>query len=528
MMKYLLFRDSAFYCLIFIAITFSNPSSAQHLAGAVIDFKVRQGETFDYATLSPDGNTFVYVTSRPNRPNSKIYSIPSSGNGNAVSLNTGVGRVRSVQISPDNSRVIFIDEDLAGVTPTLVSVPINGGDITRLSAEPFFPPIAASFLRNVQFSPDGRKVLFEHTRRFQEYELFSNDIEGGAIANLNLPPLGLNTSFHNYQISPNSSFVVYSPNLPSNSTDPQLLFRTPTNGNSQPTQLTPPGQIVSSFRFVISPDSQHVAYTARTNESSEYKLFSQLSSGGNATELGSQSSTNEFDFTYWITPDSSTVVLGARTQSNLNALSRIPITGGTELPISSARPNGLIFSLDGQSFYYLDSSHQLYSYSLSRNTSNRVTDKLLSALSIQETKDGSRLLFYTSDMREFFSVKTSGQNLQRLNHELDIGHRLLPYKTPEQRNLVAFQTIDNTSISRATRRDLFIASPTTGDELSVGSGFIQKFEIFDNTLFYLSDEINNQPQWFRVGIPEKFGIESENDLCIPVKSKDNKIALICL
>lgn len=518
--------------MLLAAIIVLNTANAQRLAGTLVDFDLSSGETFDYALLSPDGNTFVYVTSRPNRPKSKLYSISSSGGSRAVPLNTGINRVRSVKVSPDNSRVIFITEDFDNVTPTLVSVPIGGGNITRLSAEPFFLPIAASFLRNIKFSPDGRKVLFEHTRRFQEYELFSNDIEGGEISNLNLPAFGLNGSFHSYKISPDSNFVVYSPRTPNGSSAPKLLFRTPIDGMGQPLQLTPSGQSAGSFGppvFAISPNSQHVVYAAQTGGSGDYQLFSQPSSGGNASGLGSLSASDQFGLTFSITPDSSSVITSTQStsQANLRDFSRIAIAGGAVLPISSTRSSRATFSRDGQSFYYLSNQGQLYRYSLSSNTSSRVTTKLF-ATSIGETNDSSHVLFYTNDITEFFSAQIAGQNLQQLNNQLDNGATLLPYKTPEQRNLVAFQSIDTDSEQTATKRDLFLASPITGNTVRVGKGVIPRYEVFDDTIFYLSDEFDGELRWFKADIPRKFGAENNNDLCIPIKGKNSKIAVVCV
>ncbi len=533
-------------CLFVILI--SNTASAQQLSGVRIDLDIEPGETLLSSRLSPDGKYIVYTTRTTQSSNRLYYSVPSSGGSQAVRLNTDGAPVENsvtsiLSISPDSRRVLYISGVL---NKNLYSVPIVGGSPVRLNLPVVGGGLVASFLTDLRYSPDGRKVIFRHTRQVREYELFSNNIEGGTTAvNLNLPARAINLSFPDYQISPDSAFIVY-PQITS-SGSLSYLFRTPVDGSSQPMQLTPNEQLVSDAgpaRFAISSNSQRIVYAAKVSGSNDFSLYSQPLSGGTAVPLGNLVGSSQFSFTISISPDSQSVIVRAPTpaQSSVNNLYRIPISGGVAMPIrnasSSSQPlanRAAFFSKDGRYFFYATSDNRFYSYSMIGGTTALLSSNASLNYAI-EANDISRLIFVgqvgSSGVSELYSVRKSGGGLLKLNNELGSGDEvrnfsfLFPRKNlPSERNLLAFRVTN----SGSSQQDLFITSPNERDLIKIGSGFIRNFEIFNDAIFYLSDElVADQFEWYRAEIPAEFGDNSVGDFCLPIKTADGKIAVICL
>jgi len=475
----------------------AKTANAQPLTGTRLDLDLIAGETLEDIRFSPNGQHIVYLTRSAQATTLRMYSVPSSG-GTAVRLNTdnrgikSIGPSRRFFVSPDSTRVLYLDN---ANSPTLNSVPISGGDVVQINANSLFSTsIAASFIRAIRFSPDGRKVLFEHTRRFQEYELFSNDIEGGSVANLNLPVVQLNSSSSSYQFSSNSTFIVYSPRTGFG--NPRSIYRTFVDGSSQPLELTPSNQALDSFaRFSLSPDDQRVVYFAENNNDGQFRLYSQSLSGANPTPLGNLIVTT----------------ITNATSANESAGNQIDF-----------------FSADSQQFFYTTQGGNLFSYSLQTNSTSRLTDKV-NVLTVNETNDNRRLIFLAksspNSVTELYSSLKNGQSIRKLNNELDNTSRLLTYRTPNDRNLAAFQVFN----SNTSEQDLFVVSPNQGDPIKVGEGLVTRFLIFNEQIFYLSDQrISGQPEWFRAELPDSLDESRDNDLCIPVKSRNSRIAVICL
>ena len=525
----------------------STSLDAQQLDGTKIDIPVATGEILRSSRLSPDGRYIVYTTDTAQSSSRRYYSVSTSGGGAAVRLNTDGAVVpndlfSTLLFSPDSRRVLYTS---GGVDRNLYSVPITGGSPVRLNQLAVGAGSVASFIRNIRFTDDGKKVVFEHTQQVRRYELFSNNINGGALGNLNVPSSDINDPFPTYEISADGSFVVYSP-VTSASTDTHL-FRTPVAGGVQPTRITPNGQSVGDFgppRFLISPNGQRVIYAAKVGGGGDFSLFSLPSIGGAAVRLGELTARDQFGFAISISPDSANIIVSAPSaqSASVNELYRAPVGGGLVTTITSTSSSNqpranrtAFFSDDGRHFFYTTNANKLYSYTVSSGVTTLLADNVSLNFAV-EANDNERLMFVATDggggPRELYSVLKGGGGLLKLNRQLAGGENVqnlsfdFPRRSlPDTKNLVAFQVVNGD----ATEQDLFISSADQQDIIKVGQGFIQSFDVFDDSVLYLSDESSSgEFEWFKADLPAGFGDNSGDDLCIPIKADNEKLALVCL
>src|SRR5262249_13659527 len=123
--------------------------------------------------------------------------------------------VSSIQISPDNSRVIYrARQELFPFAFLLYSVPLAGGPVTKLNGPLVNRGDVSGFF---QISPDSRRVVYVADRGTDGVEeLYRVPLAGGPVPKLNGPLVaggdvsaGLGGPLQFFRISPNSRRVVY-------------------------------------------------------------------------------------------------------------------------------------------------------------------------------------------------------------------------------------------------------------------------------------------------------------------------------
>lgn len=170
-------------------------------------------------------------------------------------------------------------------------------------------------------------------------------------------PLPYQAHVSNFQISPNSVYVVYKIDM---SGDPDELWSVPLIGGT-PMQINGP---LSEFDYVISfqisSDSQWVVYTA--NYDGDWQIFSVPITGGTAVQLngplvnGGNVGPNQWE--YAISPDSTRVVYVAEQETNeVWELFSVPISGGTAVKLNGPMvAGGDITPRTSYSTYWFDIS----------------------------------------------------------------------------------------------------------------------------------------------------------------------------
>ena len=257
--------------------------------------------------LSPDGSTVIYSADQETNNDHEIFSVPIGG-GTVTKLNSTLpsgGAIFEFQISPDSSTVVYRgDQDTDGIDE-LFAVPIGGGTPLKVS-EP------GANLFNYEISADGSTVVYQTSTGGQGVdELFSAPIGGGTITQLN-GPLGVGESVGFFELSQDSSTVVYTTELFDADEEPSTgLFSVPIHGGTL-TQLSGPfaaGSGVSGSD--ISPDSSMVVYEADQDTTGVFELYIVPISGGTTTKLNDPLVSGGDVQTFRFSPDSSIVIYTA-------------------------------------------------------------------------------------------------------------------------------------------------------------------------------------------------------------------------
>ena len=446
------------------------------------------------------------------------------------------GDVASFQVSPDNSRVVYIaDQRIDGVNE-LFSVPIAGGSAVRLNDNLPTDGNVDGFL----ISPDGSRVVYFADQNTDEVdELFSVSITGGLPIRLNPnlvsggDVLG-NVFSTGFEISPDGSRVIYI--AYQNINDRFELFSVPIGGGNTERlndDLAEGLVDMGVVEFRISPDSSRVIYTADQNDQNsagdELELFSVPISGGTTTRLNADLPTggNVVDSSPLISADSSRVIyIADQNTVGVPELFSVPIAGGEPVPLNSnlvsggeVTPFGHQISPDGSRVIYIADQNtvgvrELFSVPIAggdvvRLNSNLVSGGEVSPFGVQISPDGSRVI-YRADQNinnrfELFSVPITGGVLpERLNENLVSSGQVIGFGiSPDASRVIylADQNINNV-------RELFSVPIAGGtairlNDTLVSGGTVLNFRISPDSsrVIYLAEQnIDNISELFSVPI----------------------------
>jgi hypothetical protein len=338
------------------------------------------GNVEGFFLISPDSTQVVYQAHQQNviRNDFELYSVPLKGPAAAgIILNEALGALRKIfdfQISPDSSRVVYkVDQQTVNVLE-LYSVPIKGpaaagiklngtlvpgGNVVgfnisqdssrvvytadqetdnhfELYSVPLAGPAAAGIKLNgvlgavgsvngvFRISPDSSRVVYNAIQETATaYDLYSVPLAGPAAAGIKLNrPLPLNGEFADFQISPDSSRLVYT--AAQDTVGVQELYSVPLVGpaaagiklnrtavsaeNVFDLKIRAPGNVLD---LKISPDSNRVVYIANLKTATVYDLYSVPIKGPAVTGIQINGTLvaggNVFPFFYQISPDSGRV-----------------------------------------------------------------------------------------------------------------------------------------------------------------------------------------------------------------------------
>ena len=240
--------------------------------------------------LDPTGATAVYIADQEVAGRYELYRAPVAGLAAATKLSaglpleTGDAGVRSFQITPDGTKVVFLaDAFHGGGNDDVFSVPIDGSAApVRLNAGTESPVTAFGI------APNSTTALFfavDATYASGRTELFAATI-GTAASRRQLSDVGTGVVGGNVAFalaSPNSARVVYASD---SVVDGRFQL------SSVPTNAAAPGQDVvlsaalgSVSRVAINPASTIVAYTADENTLGVLDVYSTPIAGGARTRL---------------------------------------------------------------------------------------------------------------------------------------------------------------------------------------------------------------------------------------------------
>jgi Tol biopolymer transport system component len=299
-----------------------------------------------------NGGRVVYSADQDTDDLTELYSVPLTG-GEPIKLNvplTSSSDVRHVNLNSDGVHVVYSVLREADNAYDIYSVPVSGGVSIKLS-ETLRIDEVHSWLR-IQISPDSNWVVYHGIHEpGGVFELYSVPITGGAVTRLN-GPLAAGIDINDYfQISANSSRVVFmvqnalQTRGQQGANEERGLYSVPIAGGAA-AQLSP---LLASDEylphFVLSPNSAHVAFLL--NQDGRDDLYSAPLAGGEFIQIhdaeAAQFANAGVDLTFSV--DGNYVLYRTTRLSGHDELYQAPSAGGAPIKL-----NGPLVS-DGQSRY---------------------------------------------------------------------------------------------------------------------------------------------------------------------------------
>jgi Tol biopolymer transport system component len=249
-----------------------------------------------FINISPDSSRVVYQADQQTDGVFELYSVPLAGPASAgVKLNGPLvpgGNVDFIiRISQDSSRVVYRADQQTDEIFELYSVPLtgpaSGGD--KLNG-PLVVGGNVTGTYGFHISPDSQRVVYTADQDTNNVtELYSVPLGGPASAGVKLNgPLvaGGNVDLFDFRISPDSSRVVYKADQDTNNVTE--LYSVPLGGPSSAGAKLNGPLVLNGYIpwFVISPDSQRVAFLADKQTDEVFELYSTPLSGRAATTIG--------------------------------------------------------------------------------------------------------------------------------------------------------------------------------------------------------------------------------------------------
>jgi Tol biopolymer transport system component len=279
--------------------------------------------------ISPNGQRVVYLADQTSDDDVELYSI-AIGGGSPATLNNALppgGDITSFAISADSSRVVYVGDQNSDEVFEIYSVPLNDGSIVRLNPplqsgrdvlgdfsclgqrsqwDALSPSGVAPFL----ISPNSQRVVYCADQDADDIvELYSAPIAtGSAATKLNIPP-GAGGGISSFEISPDSSRVVFESSTLVAGAPQDQLYSAPLGGGSQPTLLNGPVPALSFVgQFAITPDSGAVAFTSDRGTGGQIELYATPISSGAISKRSGALVAGGSVFSFQISQDSSRLV----------------------------------------------------------------------------------------------------------------------------------------------------------------------------------------------------------------------------
>jgi Tol biopolymer transport system component len=172
-----------------VFITAKSPSDASRifstdlLTGSVVELTgevTSGGHALDFQ-ISPDSKFVAFRGDLDVDGQSALYVVPITGGNRSTITSSSGAYIDAYAMSPDGTQLVFYERSLADSSGALYSTQLHSVYVRPIAGASHLPGAALNF----QISADSRHVVFLQERnRNQDYELFSVPIEGGQIAKL--------------------------------------------------------------------------------------------------------------------------------------------------------------------------------------------------------------------------------------------------------------------------------------------------------------------------------------------------------
>jgi dipeptidyl aminopeptidase/acylaminoacyl peptidase len=132
-------------------------------------FDYRQGASFGFVQVSPDGKTAMFRSQRSGWAN--YWLVPLAGAGVPRQLAREAADQSDARWSPDGSQVLFLS--MTNGTQSLKVAPAGGGGATTVVGP------GAGIVARAEWSPDGRRISYSFGTSTRANDLYVVDAAGG-------------------------------------------------------------------------------------------------------------------------------------------------------------------------------------------------------------------------------------------------------------------------------------------------------------------------------------------------------------
>jgi len=452
-----------------------------------------------------------------------VLISPGAANSQCIRLNPDLElgeNVQSFQISEDGRAAVYIaDQEMDGINE-LYSVDISSDEQTPVK-------ISGDLMEgeNVEFfniSPDGTRVVYMADQDMDNvFELYSVPIGGGDITKLN-SPLGANSDVTPlFQIS-SGGRVVYTVERGDGAFELYSVPIVPAAGEEAVIINIPfaEGGFVLPSDFQITPDGSRVVYRIAQDPSSGIDLYSVPIGGGEAVRLNDLIAGGGSVSFFRISPGGRVILQTRESGSDMDVFYSIPAEGGEAVRVFR-EPDGVdIITLEvssgGRVVYLADriSSFEFELFSVPVDGGGTVKlnmdgQKLNSfGINFGINQDGDRVV-YTTDTNELFSVSILGSG-----EAVNLGQNVGSFQISAVNNIVVYTNIEETQLNSV---------PILGGESTllnqpplVENGEITSFEITPNgsRVVYRADQSID-------GVFELFSCVGDDDTAPPSPGDDD-------
>ena len=211
-----------------------------------------------------------WTSSGSSLPIRQLYSAPADG-GPAVVLNPfyPVSAVRRYSVSEENGRVVYASDQESRELFHLYSVPIDGGEILKLTDRPVLVP--SDYQQPFEISDGGGYALYRSLSETRQVNLHRVALAGGPPAMVNLP-LAEGQVVEDFEASGDGSSIAFV--IKDFESSESLLYVVPADGSSNPVLLHSVSDDADIVGLTQSPDGSWVLFRSDNDEEPGFHLYS--------------------------------------------------------------------------------------------------------------------------------------------------------------------------------------------------------------------------------------------------------------
>ncbi|MCB0327484.1 MAG: hypothetical protein KDD52_07690 [Bdellovibrionales bacterium] len=364
--------------------------------------------------ITSDGSKVVFVADIDTDDVFELYVANVEAGSSATKLNdtlvSGGNVLGTIELSSDDSTVVYLADQTTDTANEIYSVPVAGGTVNTVNDA----LAAGREVTSFAISPDNTQVVYiADDAANDRYDVLSAPIAGGGATNLSGVSVGYDAL--DFEITSDSATVVYTRTILSGIFTQTELFSRPIDGSTAAVHLDEDSVGVYDddvFAFDVSADGLNVAYISDHETDGVQEVYVVATSGvGGSTKLNAAMPTNGDAMSLVMSPNNTHLLFFGDAETNgVNELFYVPIDDSADP--SKVNPdldtNENVFSLgtfnsDGSAIYYIadqdtDEIQELYKVSSSSlQSSSKVNSSLATDGDVNSFTLFNSAIYYLAD-----------------------------------------------------------------------------------------------------------------------------------